>query len=495
MSIQPQFESYRYVGEICRLKGQSLVECRLPGSEINGILAVYVKAVPADCACVDGEVQYGGKAFICIVYEDGEKRVCRAERGVEFFHKAEGKAVTPACFAKAGYAAENVSWRREGSGLYISALIGAEITVFGGKQMEYLAGGEGLICQTQPITLCKSVCASGEVEGEDEFDADYVGDVLMHGQTAVIHYAAAREGQIELEGELALHICVLKGENDVCSYERILPFRMQVPCDEAYGENTVYARACVKSAHLTAATDEEKGKSRMVLSYSIAADCFLHQKEELSVVADAFCVEAPLTLSKSNEGGRYLLRSVRCVERVSGTASLSSIVDENYTLQAAVLPKAEFSCRKGERGAEIEGAILAEVIFKGTDGGYRTATLSLPFLFPADIDGEHIEAEGLVCGLNIRRKKSGEMEAEATLKACVRAYEEKEWEYLSNVEEGEAYGEETGAFSVYLTGEGEELWTLAKRLHCDPEALQRDNPELEFPLKKKERIFVYRQIC
>ena len=43
MSIQPQFESYRYIGEVCRLRGQSIVECRLPGSEISSILAVHAK--------------------------------------------------------------------------------------------------------------------------------------------------------------------------------------------------------------------------------------------------------------------------------------------------------------------------------------------------------------------------------------------------------------------------------------------------------------------
>ena len=99
MSIKPQFESYHYVGEICCLKAQSIVECRLPGSEISNILAVYAKAIPSECACSDGEVQYSGKVLLCIVYEDGARKICRAERGVEFFHKAENGLITPACFA------------------------------------------------------------------------------------------------------------------------------------------------------------------------------------------------------------------------------------------------------------------------------------------------------------------------------------------------------------------------------------------------------------
>ncbi len=493
MSIQPQFESYRYVGEICRLRGQSIVEYRLPGSEISSILAVYAKAAPTECACADGEVRYGGKATLCIVYEDSERKICRAERGAEFFHKAEGGLVTPACFAKVGYVTDNITWRREGSGLYISVIIGADISVFGGKQIEYLAGGEGLIGQRDTLSICKTVCVSGETEGEDEFDCDYIGDVLLHSEKAIVTHVSASGGQIEIEGEIALHICVLKGDDSLCSYERLTPFRMQIPCDEAFGTVNVGARVCVKSAHLTATTDEEKGKSRMVFTYALTADCFLYIKEEISVLFDAFSCEREISITKANEGGRYLTKCNRLVERVGGVASLSPPVEGEFTLQTALLPRVEIVCKKGENGMEAEGAVLAEVILKSADGSDRTATLSLPFVFPVEAEGT-VEVDALVCGLNIRRKKSGETEAEATLKLSVRSYEEREWTYIEKVEEGEEYGEENSGFSIYLIEEGEELWKVAKRLRCAPESLQKNNPQLEFPLKKRERIFVYRQI-
>ncbi len=492
MSIQPQFESHRYVSEICRLKGQTVVEYRLAGSEISSILAIQAKANPTEITCADGEVLCGGRATLSIVYEDGEKKICRSERGAEFFHKTEGSLVSPACFAKAGYSTENVTWRREGSGLYISVIFSADIAVYGGKQMEYLSGGEGLICQKAPLTLCKSLCVSGETEGEDEFDCDYVGDILLHGENAVVHHLSAAAGQIDIEGEIALQLCVLRADDSVCSYERLIPFRMQIPCEEAFGSLSVGARVRVKSAHLTAATDEERGKSRMALSYQLSADCYLRIKEELSAVADAFSTAQEITLSKTNEGGKYLTKQIRCTERVSGVASLSPNA-EGEILQAAILPRVEITCRKGEKGMEAEGILLAEVLLKG-EGGYRAANLSMPFLFPVEIEGDYAEAEGLVCGLNVRRKKSGEVEAEATLKIALRGYEERNWSYVSAIEEGEAYAEEKSAFTIFLPAEGEELWGLAKRLHCTPDSLEKSNPDLEFPLKKGERIFVYRQI-
>jgi len=494
MSAKPQFESYRYIGEICRLKAQSIVECRLAGSEISSILAVSAKAIPAECVCADGEVRYGGKALICIVYEDGERKVCRAERGAEFFHKAEGNSVSPSCFAKGEYTVENISWRREGSGLYISVLIGAELAVFGGKQVEYLLGGEGLVCKQGSLSLCKSVCVSGEIEGEDEFDCDYIGDVLLHTASAVVNHVSANAGQVDIEGEIALSVCVLRADESICTYERLTPFRMQVPADEAYGSVTAGARVRVKDTHFTAHADEESGKSRVVFSYGLSADCFLYIQEEIAVVEDAFFTTEEICLKREKDGGRYLTKHSRATERVSGIASLSPAVEGEYTLQAALLPHAEITCRKTDSGMEAEGAVLAKVLLKNAEGGYKSAELSLPVVFPVEAAGEFVEAECLVCGLNVRRKKNGEVEADATLKLSLNAYKEKEWSYIHGVETGEEYGENDCAFSVFLPVEGEGLWQAAKRLRCTPETLAKNNPNLDFPLKEGQRIFVYRQI-
>ena len=49
------------------------------------------------------------------------------------------------------------------------------------------------------------------------------------------------------------------------------------------------------------------------------------------------------------------------------------------------------------------------------------------------------------------------------------------------------------AISIYIPTEGEELWSLSKRLNVCPETLIETNKELQFPLTGKERIVVYRR--
>lgn len=494
MLIKPQFESYRYTDEICTLKSQSMVECRLPGSEIGSILTIQAKAMPTESACADGEVRYNGKLLLCVVYEDGDNKICRAERGAEFFHKAEGASVTPACFAKTALTVENVSYRREGSGLYISVVVGAEARVYGGKQAEYLLGGDNLVTKQNTISLCKSICVSGETESEDEFETDFLGDILMHDETAVVTSVRVIAGQIEIAGEMGLNVCVLNADNSLSSYERLIPFSMQIPCEEAFGKVSASARVMIKNANLAAGVDEEKGRTRIVLSYCLAADCFLSALDELTIVQDAFSPLAKTTLKKAKGGGRYLTSLIKCTERVGGVAAMSVDFGNEYALAAATNPRAEIVCKKGERGMEAEGVVMAEVLLRGVDGGHKSCTLSLPFVFPLDTTEEIVEADCMVCGLNLRRKKEEKTEAEATLKISLRTYKNCEWEYVDGLEEGEAFEENSAAISVFIPRAGEDLWQVAKRLSRAPEELKKSNPDLEFPVREGERIFVYRQI-
>ena len=80
------------------------------------------------------------------------------------------------------------------------------------------------------------------------------------------------------------------------------------------------------------------------------------------------------------------------------------------------------------------------------------------------------------------------------MKLCVRSYQNGEWEYVSELEEGDAYEVEDCAFSIYLPGAGADLWSVAKKLRCTPEELEKSNPDLKFPLSETDKIYVYRQI-
>lgn len=350
------------------------------------------------------------------------------------------------------------------------------------------------MAKKNPQAIVKTVCVSGEAETDDEFETDYIGDILMHSENVCVSYVTAEAGQISVSGEINLNICALKSDLSLCSYERLVPFRLEIPCDEAMPKLPASAKVHVKSAVLTAGTDEEKGKCKIDAEFILSADCELYIRDEIPACEDIFSPECELSYKKEVKKGRYLSDILRFTERVSGAASLSVPIDYASALQAAVLPRAEISCRRGENGGEAEGAIFADVMLCDADGVHRSAELSLPFLFPVKFEeGCIAEAEATVCGLSVRQRREGEAEAEATLKVTLKLYKETTAEYISETEEGEAYKENDSAISIFIPRAGDGLWEIAKQLKRPPEEVEKSNPELKFPVKEGERIFIYRQ--
>ena len=86
-----------------------------------------------------------------------------------------------------------------------------------------------------------------------------------------------------------------------------------------------------------------------------------------------------------------------------------------------------------------------------------------------------------------------EIELETEIAFTVYPHEKSQIKIIGEIK---ALGEKkknSCALSVYIPVEGEELWSLSKRLNVCPSALLSTNPELTFPLTGKERIVVYRQ--
>ena len=92
--MKTQTETFRGYGKLFGLGAQTAVECRFPEAET--VLSAHTSAHLAGVEAGNGEVRYYGRAHFSIVYEDAERRVCRAEKGVEFSAVARDERLVPA---------------------------------------------------------------------------------------------------------------------------------------------------------------------------------------------------------------------------------------------------------------------------------------------------------------------------------------------------------------------------------------------------------------
>ena len=123
----------------------------------------------------------------------------------------------------------------------------------------------------------------------------------------------------------------------------------------------------------------------------------------------------------------------------------------------------------------------------------QVCKLSLPFAFPVGVKEEIAEVSGFACGFSVRQRQEGELEGECAIKFAVTTKTKTNLRWISGIEEGAPHEKTDCAVSVYFPAAGDGLWETAKKLKVTPESLTKSNPDLQFPLKAGERIFVYRQ--
>ncbi len=480
------YETYRYTRELCRVENQSIVECRFPGAEIVSVLAVQARVIESECTCADGEVKYNGKLWLGLVYEDGSGSICRAERGAEFFHKAACADVSPACLAKGAFSTQNITHRKDGASTYVTVLLNAEIQVYTQAEIGYLTGGDGVIVKQEKLPVVGVYTAKGETEETDEFDVDGVTDILMHEESVQLLSCTMRSGEIELVGEICYDVCALQEKGGIVRYERILPLKIALPCEEGSEEDGVKGALEIRRAEVSLNVNEEDGRAKISFLCVVNADCVGYQTALVSMGTDAFSPVQKLSLKRQKVAGRYASFQKTETRRVAGTASVS-FAEEGWSLVCAFLPSVEIS----QSGEVLEGVLEAQALLKNADGSYRVSTLSLPFALDIRTDGEE-EIACTVTGLSVRGFGK-ETQMEGTLKVTMTGYGQMETEFVSQAELGEAIAKKESSITIFLPRKGEELWEVAKKMGVAPEEVEKCNPTVHFPVEEDERIVVYRQ--
>ena len=485
--MNTQTETFRGYGKIKDITAQTAVECRF--SEAETVLCVHAHAALTGAEAGSGEVRYFGKAHFSIVYEDAEKRICRAEKGVEFTARAQDEGCFPALAARATLSVENVSVRREGASVYVTALLGADIALYGEQSFEYLAGGE-LVCKREPVKVLTAHLCGGACEAEDEFETEFIGDILLHSETVHVDEITCETGTLRIEGEINLGVLALKNETLV-SFERLVPFKAELPCDAASFGSGATARVSVIDTVLKAEADEERGKCKIVAEFVLRAEGCVYEEAQVDAVVDAFSTQNAVTLSYTTVETCGAGDKNRVTERISGRAALSAPVDFSDVLQAVTLQRAEANIVHGEDGKRVEGVAMATLLVRGADGSTRGVEMSLPFSVP--VTAENCSVSVLVCGMSARQKQEGEIDAEATLKISLQEHTTLTAKLVCGAEEGAPLPVSDSAISVYIPRAGDGLWELAKSLKKSPEEVSANNPDVEFPVKEGQRVIIYRK--
>lgn len=486
MSLTTQYSTGTFTRRIAVIKSQSIVEIRFSGQDIGEVVAVYPQVSLSSCEVASGRVTYGGRLVCTIVYADESGKLCRIQKGAEFTHYADDERLAPAQRALCALTSERAQVKRDGSSYLVGVVAGAEISVFASSERSWLTSAEGAECRRENTTVYSAVTFSGESEIEDEFDCN-AEDVLIPAAEALVLDCNCRSGMVAVSGEIYLSLLAVR-ESKPVSLDRIIPFKCEIPCEEALLARKAVCRAEIKEINVTARVNEEKGKCGVEIVAQLAFSGQYFEEEEVSLILDAFSCENSLNLTFAEESATPCTDIKVYSERIGGLCATKAKLDYTCAFLAAALPKAEFALSRDG----LEGSVSATLLYE-QNGEIRSTEINLPFAVTLNgTDGCFGAVSVAVCGLNLRQRSEGECEAEAVLKISVAECGERNIRYLSDASEGEKIAANDSAISVFIPCAGDSLWDTAKKLLSRVADIEASNPDLTYPLTGKERILVYR---
>lgn len=500
MAFQPIYNEIDLTLKKPDAKDRVKTECKteIPSDSVSKILNLTAHSVVTECENSETGIRYSGKInfFVCYVNKEGE--VCKCECSSDFNGVISG--VKDCQKPVVNSVTEKIEADVSGVRLNLSAIITVSVRVCECKKFSALTGGDDLIINSNEISVSKSCGIRENVfPVEEEFEINgCVKEVLSQRANVVVTSVQSGVGCIIVDGNLYLSAILLQNneKNDIIRESKVMPFRAEIECEDAMPSMTALAEVKVKSLKTDITVDTERGKSSVNACVVLLLSGEVYYTDTLNIVSDAFVLTENVELEKETHDFYKPCSVMFAQEQIDGKC----VIDElpvGVSLLAVFGEKTEIAeCERTENGLTLSGTLAMTVFFKDLEGKVFTRKAETPY--SVNISQENVcEAEYSVCAVVsrpvVKMLSATELELFSTLDLTLYPWQKDSVCIAKSVKSLGEKPYNDFALSVYIPCEGEELWSLAKRLNVCPDTLVSTNPDLKFPLSGDERIVVYRQ--
>ncbi len=502
MAFEPVYEKINGDYQKEEVIEQIKVETRsdLACEEIKKILSVSAFVTTDEGVFLDGKVEYSGRINFFISYLSVSGEIKKTECGSEFKGIIKSNKIGEDCRGYLTASVEKTDADLNGIKLSLVAYLSVMAEIEKSNQTPALVGGEDMFVKSEEITYSKGLgLRVGAYPVEEQFEVNYlVKEVLSHKATAHITAVQCGVGTIIIDGEVLLSIIMLqnKEKGGIIRESKTIPFRMELECEDAMPSMQATARVKERSFKTDISVDEEKCQSTINVSVQLQFYGEAYSVTQVSVAKDAFCKHCDVELSREQLpcAKSYELH---CYSAMVGGRALVDQLPVGATVLAVGGERVEIVSKECDGGEyKITGVLEATVYFADGEGNYFTRKAQTPFEIKERLIAtcnSHIKLNIHIASARAKILSLTEIELEADLKWSVCLKESQHIDLIKEIKQTKTKLKCDSALSVYIPIEGEDLWSLAKRLNESPEHLVETNKDLCFPLTGKERIVVYRR--
>ena len=305
-------------------------------------------------------------------------------------------------------------------------------------------------------------------------------------------------GKVNLKGVMMVNILCVKtvdGTSVPYNMNHEIDFAKSVAVNGLTDEDIV--SGVVNTNNVKMHIENSNDGAILVLSCDISFDARTYCNRKFNMVTDAISFSKELTLQTTQLNCVEILPQVNTVVDIENNlniASNSGYISHVVAVEGMCVNNLQVNVTDNK--ALLEGVLGVNLLLENEEHLITGEHFDVPFQTSVRVDNldrEYVvDASVVPLVVNAKARRGTELLIDARLCVTVQAETKKTVTVVNSLIEGQEKKDDGSAIQIYIIGEKENLWNLAKRTNLSCEALLQQNPNLENGCTPGERIVVYR---
>lgn len=316
---------------------------------------------------------------------------------------------------------------------------------------------------------------------------------------AIVKDVAAADGKVTIKGLVAANVIGVKtSDTGSVPYNGLheIEFAKSLTVAGITDADLACGAVCITAVNMHVENSNNKG-SVLVLKIDLQFNGCTYVYQTLPTVVDAISFDKELTFETSQVVHHEIIPQVNTTVDIESNLNLpanSPYIARVLAVDGIKVNNLQVTAADGK--TVVEGVLVANVLVENEEHLVSNYLAETPFQTHVRIDvmdSEYaVEAAVTPLMLNIKARRGVELLIDAQLGISVQANNQKAMTVVTAVNVGKDKADDGSAIRIYMIGDKENLWDLAKRTNLSCAELLKQNPNLNNGCTPGERIVVYR---
>lgn len=309
---------------------------------------------------------------------------------------------------------------------------------------------------------------------------------------------AANNGKVNLKGAMNVNVLGVKTiDNTGVPYNSAheIDFSKSITVNGVTSEDLACGTVVVDSVKMHIENNNQGAV--LALTLEIKFNGCVYSNRKFSTVADAISFDKELTFQTTQLNYVDFLPQVNTTVDIENNINLAPntpYISHVLAVDGVRINNLQVTAADGK--TVLEGILVANLLLENEEHMITGDRFEVPFQTHVRMDNLDrdytVTATVVPLVVNVKARRGIELLIDAQLGVVIQATTKKDITIVNNLIEGQAKIDDGSAIRIFIIGDKENLWDLAKRTNLSCAALLQQNPNLENGCTPGERIVVYR---